>query len=133
MESESLFKQESLAFLSAHPSPRQVSFRGLISTPDVGLGASQLFGSGLPWGGALKSWLFCGALVSICDPLPALLPPELKIPDNANVFYAMNSTANYDFVLKKRTFTKGAKVRHGSSSTLPRMKQKGLKIAKGIF
>lgn len=59
--------------------------------------------------------------------------PELKIPDNANVFYAMNSTANYDFVLKKRTFTKGAKVRHGASSTLPRMKQKGLKIAKGIF
>ncbi|XP_044120518.1 ral guanine nucleotide dissociation stimulator isoform X3 [Neovison vison] len=58
---------------------------------------------------------------------------KLKIPDNANVFYAMNSTANYDFVLKKRTFTKGAKVRHGSSSTLPRMKQKGLKIAKGIF
>uniref|UniRef100_A0A8D1SR00 Ral guanine nucleotide dissociation stimulator n=1 Tax=Sus scrofa TaxID=9823 RepID=A0A8D1SR00_PIG len=58
---------------------------------------------------------------------------KLKIPDNANVFYAMNSTANYDFVLKKRTFTKGAKVRHGASSTLPRMKQKGLKIAKGIF
>ncbi|XP_029999031.1 ral guanine nucleotide dissociation stimulator-like [Sphaeramia orbicularis] len=27
---------------------------------------------------------------------------ELRIPDNANVFYAMNSTANYDFVLKKR-------------------------------
>ncbi|XP_045323359.1 ral guanine nucleotide dissociation stimulator isoform X4 [Leopardus geoffroyi] len=58
---------------------------------------------------------------------------KLKIPDNANVFYAMNSTANYDFVLKKRTFTKGAKVRHGASSTLPRMKQKGLRIAKGIF
>lgn len=45
----------------------------------------------------------------------------------------MNSTANYDFILKKRTFTKGAKVKHGASSTLPRMKQKGLKIAKGIF
>ncbi|KAL4825626.1 hypothetical protein H8958_006433 [Nasalis larvatus] len=58
---------------------------------------------------------------------------ELKIPENANVFYAMNSTANYDFVLKKRTFTKGVKVKHGASSTLPRMKQKGLKIAKGIF
>ncbi|XP_007527930.1 ral guanine nucleotide dissociation stimulator isoform X2 [Erinaceus europaeus] len=59
---------------------------------------------------------------------------KLKIPDNANVFYAMNSAANYDFVLRKRTaFTKGAKVRHGASSTLPRMKQKGLKIAKGIF
>ncbi|XP_044782537.2 ral guanine nucleotide dissociation stimulator isoform X5 [Bubalus bubalis] len=58
---------------------------------------------------------------------------KLKIPDNANVFYAMNSAANYDFVLKKRTFTKGTKVRHAASSTLPRMKQKGLKIAKGIF
>ncbi|XP_078502280.1 ral guanine nucleotide dissociation stimulator isoform X3 [Lissotriton helveticus] len=58
---------------------------------------------------------------------------ELKIPDNANVFYAMNSGANYDFVLKKRGFPKVAKVKHGSSSTLPRMKQKGLKIAKGIF
>ncbi|KAF1640572.1 UNVERIFIED_CONTAM: Ral guanine nucleotide dissociation stimulator, partial [Eudyptes pachyrhynchus] len=50
---------------------------------------------------------------------------KLKIPENANVFYAMNSTANYDFILKKRTFTKGAKVKHGASSTLPRMKQKG--------
>lgn len=59
--------------------------------------------------------------------------PELKIPDNANVFYAMNSAANYDFVLKKRGFSKGVKIKHGSSSTLPRMKQKGLKIAKGIF
>ncbi|XP_014400683.1 PREDICTED: ral guanine nucleotide dissociation stimulator isoform X2 [Myotis brandtii] len=58
---------------------------------------------------------------------------KLKIPDNANVFYAMNSAANYDFVLKKRAFTKGAKVRHGASSTLLRMKQKGLRIAKGIF
>nr|XP_033817008.1 ral guanine nucleotide dissociation stimulator isoform X2 [Geotrypetes seraphini] len=58
---------------------------------------------------------------------------ELKIPDNANVFYAMNSAANYDFMLKRRGFCKGAKVKHGSSSTLPRMKQKGLKIAKGIF
>lgn len=49
------------------------------------------------------------------------------------MFYAMNSAANYDFVLKKRVFTKGPKVRHGASSTLPRMKQKGLRIAKGIF
>lgn len=66
------------------------------------------------------------------DPHPWSLA-ELKIPDNANVFYAMNSAANYDFVLKKRGFSKGVKIKHGSSSTLPRMKQKGLKIAKGIF
>ncbi|XP_028828682.1 ral guanine nucleotide dissociation stimulator isoform X1 [Denticeps clupeoides] len=58
---------------------------------------------------------------------------ELKIPDNANVFYAMNSTANYDFVLKKRGFPRAGRTKHVASSTLPRMKQKGLKIAKGIF
>ncbi|KAM4876313.1 ral guanine nucleotide dissociation stimulator [Thomomys bottae] len=58
---------------------------------------------------------------------------KLKIPENANVFYAMNSTANYDFILRKRTFSKGVKVKHGASSTLPRVKQKGLRIAKGIF
>lgn len=58
---------------------------------------------------------------------------KLKIPENANVFYAMNSSANYDFILKKRTFSKGAKLKHGASSTLPRVKQRGLRIAKGIF
>ncbi|XP_016115561.1 ral guanine nucleotide dissociation stimulator-like [Sinocyclocheilus grahami] len=58
---------------------------------------------------------------------------ELKIPDNANVFYAMNSTANYDFVLKKRGFPRAGRTKHVASSTLPRMKQKGLKIAKGLF
>ncbi|MGH0156790.1 UNVERIFIED_CONTAM: hypothetical protein FKN15_032463 [Acipenser sinensis] len=58
---------------------------------------------------------------------------ELKIPDNANVFYAMNSSANYNFVLKRRGFPKAGRTKHVASSTLPRMKQKGLKIAKGIF
>ncbi|XP_074527486.1 ral guanine nucleotide dissociation stimulator-like isoform X3 [Halichoeres trimaculatus] len=58
---------------------------------------------------------------------------ELRIPDNANVFYAMNSTANYDFVLKKRGPTRPVRAKTVASSTLPRMKQKGLKIAKGIF
>ncbi|TSY69820.1 TBC1 domain family member 13 [Bagarius yarrelli] len=57
----------------------------------------------------------------------------LKIPDNANVFYAMNSSANYDFVLKKRGFPRVSRTKHVASSTLPRMKQKGLRIAKGIF
>lgn len=45
----------------------------------------------------------------------------------------MNSAANYDFVLKKRGFPRAGRSKHVSSSTLPRMKQKGLKIAKGIF
>ncbi|KAM9810812.1 ral guanine nucleotide dissociation stimulator-like [Neosynchiropus ocellatus] len=58
---------------------------------------------------------------------------ELRIPDNANVFYAMNSTANYDFVLKKRGPARPPRAKAVASSTLPRMKQKGLKIAKGIF
>ncbi|XP_062272753.1 ral guanine nucleotide dissociation stimulator-like isoform X3 [Scomber scombrus] len=58
---------------------------------------------------------------------------ELRIPDNANVFYAMNSTANYDFVLKKRGPNRPVRAKNVASSTLPRMKQKGLKIAKGIF
>ncbi|XP_024148448.1 ral guanine nucleotide dissociation stimulator isoform X1 [Oryzias melastigma] len=58
---------------------------------------------------------------------------ELRIPENANVFYAMNSTANYDFVLKKRGPNRPLRAKNVSSSTLPRMKQKGLKIAKGIF
>lgn len=58
---------------------------------------------------------------------------ELRIPDNANVFYAMNSTANYDFVLKKRGLMRPVRAKAVASSTLPRMKQKGLKIAKGIF
>ncbi|XP_054628367.1 ral guanine nucleotide dissociation stimulator-like isoform X2 [Dunckerocampus dactyliophorus] len=58
---------------------------------------------------------------------------ELRIPDNANVFYAMNSSANYDFVLKKRGPARAVRAKNVASSTLPRMKQKGLKIAKGIF
>ncbi|XP_058491408.1 ral guanine nucleotide dissociation stimulator-like isoform X3 [Solea solea] len=58
---------------------------------------------------------------------------ELRIPDNANVFYAMNSTANYDFVLKRRGPARPLRAKAVASSTLPRMKQKGLKIAKGIF
>uniref|UniRef100_A0A3B3ZJF9 Uncharacterized protein n=1 Tax=Periophthalmus magnuspinnatus TaxID=409849 RepID=A0A3B3ZJF9_9GOBI len=58
---------------------------------------------------------------------------KLRIPDNANVFYAMNSTANYDFVLKKRGSMRPVRAKAVASSTLPRMKQKGLKIAKGIF
>lgn len=45
----------------------------------------------------------------------------------------MNSAANYDFVLKKRGFPRAGRTKHVASSTLPRMKQKGLKIAKGIF
>ncbi|XP_056628925.1 ral guanine nucleotide dissociation stimulator isoform X1 [Triplophysa dalaica] len=58
---------------------------------------------------------------------------ELKIPDNGNVFYAMNSTANYDFVLRKRGVPKTCRSKSSASLTLPRMKQKGFKIPKGFF
>lgn len=58
---------------------------------------------------------------------------ELKIPDNGNVFYAMNSSANYDFLLRKRGVPKTCRSKSSPSLTLPRMKQKGFKIPKGFF
>ncbi|XP_031426708.1 ral guanine nucleotide dissociation stimulator isoform X2 [Clupea harengus] len=61
---------------------------------------------------------------------------ELRIPDNANVFYAMNSSGNYDFVLKRRDTprtTRSKSASGPSGSTLPRFRQKGLKIVKGIL
>ncbi|CAN0225154.1 unnamed protein product [Bubo scandiacus] len=46
---------------------------------------------------------------------------ELVIPDNANVFYAMNSHANFDFILRKKASVSGQrKVRSRCSLTLPR-------------
>lgn len=57
--------------------------------------------------------------------------PKLEIPENANMFYSMDSTTNCNFIPKKRTFSKVAKVKHGASSALPHLKQKGLKIATG--
>ncbi|XP_030287681.1 ral guanine nucleotide dissociation stimulator-like 1 isoform X1 [Sparus aurata] len=41
---------------------------------------------------------------------------ELQIPDKANVFYAMSTSANYDFVLRQRWKTHG---RHLGSSSSP--------------
>ncbi|XP_059378575.1 ral guanine nucleotide dissociation stimulator-like isoform X3 [Carassius carassius] len=58
---------------------------------------------------------------------------ELKIPDNGNVFYAMDSSANYDFLLRKRGAPKTCRSKSSPSLTLPRMKQKGFKIPKGFF
>uniref|UniRef100_A0A3P9HW89 Ral guanine nucleotide dissociation stimulator-like 1 n=1 Tax=Oryzias latipes TaxID=8090 RepID=A0A3P9HW89_ORYLA len=46
---------------------------------------------------------------------------ELLIPDNANVFYAMNSTANFDFLLRMRgSGSRAVQLRSRCSSTLPR-------------
>ncbi|XP_060934343.1 ral guanine nucleotide dissociation stimulator-like 1 isoform X2 [Limanda limanda] len=46
---------------------------------------------------------------------------ELVIPDNANVFYAMNTSANFDFLLRVRgTAGRPVQLRSRCSSTLPR-------------
>ncbi|XP_078263932.1 ral guanine nucleotide dissociation stimulator-like 1 [Rhinoraja longicauda] len=51
---------------------------------------------------------------------------ELVIPDNANVFYAMNTSVNFDFILRKRNLSRQVKLRSRSSSTLPRAAKKGI-------
>ncbi|XP_051867747.1 ral guanine nucleotide dissociation stimulator-like 1 isoform X1 [Pristis pectinata] len=51
---------------------------------------------------------------------------ELVIPDNANVFYAMNTSVNFDFILRKRSLSRQVKLRSRSSSTLPRAAKKGI-------
>uniref|UniRef100_A0A3Q2UZJ0 Ral guanine nucleotide dissociation stimulator-like 1 n=2 Tax=Haplochromini TaxID=319058 RepID=A0A3Q2UZJ0_HAPBU len=46
---------------------------------------------------------------------------ELVIPDNANVFYAMNTSANFDFLLRVRgSAGRPVQLRSRCSSTLPR-------------
>ncbi|XP_007558701.1 ral guanine nucleotide dissociation stimulator-like 1 isoform X2 [Poecilia formosa] len=46
---------------------------------------------------------------------------ELVIPDNANVFYAMNTSANFDFLLRARgSAGRPVQLRSRCSSTLPR-------------
>lgn len=46
---------------------------------------------------------------------------ELVIPDNANVFYAMNTSANFDFLLRARgSAGRAVQLRSRCSSTLPR-------------
>ncbi|XP_048203496.1 LOW QUALITY PROTEIN: ral guanine nucleotide dissociation stimulator-like [Perognathus longimembris pacificus] len=49
---------------------------------------------------------------------------KLRIPGDANLFYAMNSMAKYNFMLQKLTYSRGT-VKHGARSTLP--EEKGLK------
>uniref|UniRef100_A0A5F8GU89 Ral guanine nucleotide dissociation stimulator like 1 n=1 Tax=Monodelphis domestica TaxID=13616 RepID=A0A5F8GU89_MONDO len=51
---------------------------------------------------------------------------ELVIPDTANVFYAMNSQVNFDFILrKKNTLDEQVKLRSRTSLTLPRTAKRG--------
>ncbi|XP_060088393.1 ral guanine nucleotide dissociation stimulator-like 1 isoform X3 [Heteronotia binoei] len=51
---------------------------------------------------------------------------ELVIPDSANVFYAMNSQVNFDFILRKKNSLDGeVKLRSRFSLTLPRTAKRG--------
>ncbi|XP_037654645.1 ral guanine nucleotide dissociation stimulator-like isoform X2 [Choloepus didactylus] len=49
---------------------------------------------------------------------------RLKIPDWVNVFYAMDSSGNYDLLLTKKTSAKGKKGKKGGLSTLFQRKKK---------
>uniref|UniRef100_A0A8C2CPH2 Ral guanine nucleotide dissociation stimulator-like 1 n=1 Tax=Cyprinus carpio TaxID=7962 RepID=A0A8C2CPH2_CYPCA len=50
---------------------------------------------------------------------------ELVIPDNANVFYAMSTSANFDFLLRQRgSEGRPVQLRSRCSSTLPRTQQR---------
>uniref|UniRef100_A0A8C7J8P3 Ral guanine nucleotide dissociation stimulator-like 1 n=1 Tax=Oncorhynchus kisutch TaxID=8019 RepID=A0A8C7J8P3_ONCKI len=50
---------------------------------------------------------------------------ELVIPDNANVFYAMNTSANFDFLLRVRGKAgRPVQLRSRCASTLPRAQQR---------
>ncbi|KAJ8277233.1 hypothetical protein GJAV_G00072900 [Gymnothorax javanicus] len=50
---------------------------------------------------------------------------ELVIPDNANVFYAMNTSANFNFLLRLRgSAGRPVQLRSRCSSTLPRTQQR---------
>uniref|UniRef100_A0A672UT05 Ral guanine nucleotide dissociation stimulator like 1 n=1 Tax=Strigops habroptila TaxID=2489341 RepID=A0A672UT05_STRHB len=51
---------------------------------------------------------------------------ELVIPDNANVFYAMNSHVNFDFILRKKaSVNMDLKMRSHCNLTLPRTARRG--------
>ncbi|KAM6343194.1 ral guanine nucleotide dissociation stimulator-like 1 isoform 1-T1 [Alca torda] len=51
---------------------------------------------------------------------------ELVIPNNANVFYGMNSHVNFDFILRKKASDSGqVKMRSRCSLTLPRTAKRG--------
>lgn len=52
-------------------------------------------------------------------PLPFSLLAELVIPDKANVFYAMSTTANFDFVLRQQR--KGQKKVLRATASLSRL------------
>ncbi|XP_048375948.1 ral guanine nucleotide dissociation stimulator-like isoform X3 [Stegostoma tigrinum] len=56
---------------------------------------------------------------------------EFTIPHNANVFYAMSSTS-VDFILRRRGYA-SPKLRAEHGSPFPKIKSKGMKIARSLF
>lgn len=72
---------------------------------------------------------FCQSVMAAHTNWPAavcLSPLELVIPDSANVFYAMNSQVNFDFILrKKNSVEEQVKLRSRTSLTLPRTAKRG--------
>ncbi|XP_067865779.1 ral guanine nucleotide dissociation stimulator-like isoform X2 [Heterodontus francisci] len=56
---------------------------------------------------------------------------EFTIPYNANVFYAMNSTS-IDFILRRKGYS-SPKLRTEHGSPFPKIKSKGMKIARALF
>ncbi|XP_041068744.1 ral guanine nucleotide dissociation stimulator-like isoform X4 [Carcharodon carcharias] len=56
---------------------------------------------------------------------------EFTIPHNANVFYAMSSTS-IDFILRRKGYP-SPKLRMEHGSPFPKMRSKGMKIAKTLF
>lgn len=57
----------------------------------------------------------------VCKRIICFCFSELVIPDNGNVFYAMNTSANFDFVLRARgSEGRPVQLRSRCSSTLPR-------------
>lgn len=58
---------------------------------------------------------------------------ELNIPSSANVFYAMNSTST-DFILRRKGLPVTPKLKKNElSATFPKIKSKGMKLAKSLF
>lgn len=75
------------------------------------------------------SSLLAFLLLRVILPINACSGPsfaELVIPGNANVFYAMNSHVNFDFILRKKASVNGqVKMRGRCSLTLPRTAKRG--------
>ncbi|XP_071064784.1 ral guanine nucleotide dissociation stimulator-like [Dasypus novemcinctus] len=58
---------------------------------------------------------------------------KLRIPEDANVFYAMVSSGNYHFLLTKQNFPKGTNTNKGGCLTILQRMEKRLKLPKSKY